>query len=408
MNILYLCEEYPPGKNGGIGTMVRVLARELVKQGHQVYVVGLYPYGYGQANYEEDNGVKVWRLRYRADIGLIKNNYSAMDNLLWKSLKYSSLLHWDTKRSVKSLFSFVNKLVEKYQVDIIDMPDWNTFLHNSLSIVQIPFFKVPLTVKFHGSHSYCLREMSIPYDNRIFNAEQALINRADALSAVSLYTATQTKKLFTVSKAITVLHNTVNIPLPLNRQAVEGKLIFTGALLEKKGVHSLLKAWNRVNSQWPKATLHLYGKGPVTDLKKLIEKHAQGTVFFHGHVAQEILFEELASATAAVFPSYSETFSLAPLEAMAAGCAVIYTSRSSGPELVTDMENGLLVDPDDIDGIAAAIMLLLKDEVLRNKIAGAGKRMVIEKYNISISAEEHIRFYTKAIDEFNSGHNRTI
>jgi glycogen synthase len=46
MNILYICDEYPPGPNGGIGSVVQNLARELVKQGHKVYVVGLYPIGY--------------------------------------------------------------------------------------------------------------------------------------------------------------------------------------------------------------------------------------------------------------------------------------------------------------------------------------------------------------------------
>jgi len=58
-------------------------------------------------------------------------------------------------------------------------------------------------------------------------------------------------------------------------------------------------------------------------------------VHFKGHVSQETLFTQLAGAVAAVFPSYSECFALAPMEAMAAGCAVINTSRASGAELVT-------------------------------------------------------------------------
>ena len=45
----------------------------MVRQGHSVYVIGLYLHGYGGADYEEDEGVRVWRLRYGTDIGLIRN-----------------------------------------------------------------------------------------------------------------------------------------------------------------------------------------------------------------------------------------------------------------------------------------------------------------------------------------------
>ena len=86
MKILFLCEEYPPGKNGGIGTMVKTLSRELVNQGHHVYVVGLYAHGYGQKNFEIDHNVKVWRFRRYTDVGLISNNYSVKDKILLRFL----------------------------------------------------------------------------------------------------------------------------------------------------------------------------------------------------------------------------------------------------------------------------------------------------------------------------------
>ena len=66
MNILYLCDEYPPGQHGGIGTSVRSMARELVKQGHRVVVAGLYSPGYGGADEFVDNGVKVYRFQAAA------------------------------------------------------------------------------------------------------------------------------------------------------------------------------------------------------------------------------------------------------------------------------------------------------------------------------------------------------
>lgn len=400
MNILYVCEEYPPGKSGGIGTMVKVLGREFVKQGHNVYVVGLYPHGYSQANYEEDQGVKIWRLRYRTDTVLIKNNFSITDILFLKFLKYSGVLHWDARVSSTALFNFIKNMIGQYHIDIIEMPDWNTFLHNRLTTLSIPVFKVPLVVKLHCSHSYLLNEMNRPLNKRIFEAERHLLQRADRVSAVSLYTASETKKLFGYTKEISILYNCINIPMVYDKKQFGNKVIFTGALTKIKGVHSLLKAWNLVNMQFSSLTLHIYGKGPINDLKKMLTKDASPTVTFHGHVDRETLLEELSTATVAVFPSYSECFSMAPLEAMAAGCAVVFTTKSSGPELITDMENGLLVDPDDINAIANAIILLTENKKLRCTIAGAGKKLVTEKFNISYAVQQHIKFYVSTINEF--------
>ena len=400
MNILYICEEYPPGKTGGIGTMVHVLGRELVKQGHNIYTVGLYPHGYAQANYEEDQGIKVWRLRYMTDVGLIKNNYSVTDILFWKCLKYSTLLHWDTRISSTRLFNFIKNIIEQYHIDIIEMPDWNTFLHNSLTTVHVPAFKIPVIVKLHGSYSYFQHEMNNPLPKKIFFSEKNLLSRADMISAVSLYTASETKKLFGITNFFSILYNTISIPRNSMVEKIDNKEVITGTHAKKKGIYSLLKAWNLVKRQIPSVTLHVYGKGPVNVLKKMLEKEALATVTFYGHISRETLLHELATAAIAVFPSYSECFSLAPLEAMTAGCAVIYTSKSSGPELIVDGVNGLLVNPDDINAIAKAIILLIEDKKLRQTIADAGKRSVSEKFNVANSAQQHIVFYNDVIREF--------
>ena len=234
MNILYICEEYPPGKTGGIGTMVHVLGRELVKQGHNIYSVGLYPHGYAQASYEEDQGIKVWRLRYMTDIGLIKNNYSVTDILFWKCLKYSTLLHWDTRISSTRFFNFIKKIIEQYHIDIIEMPDWNTFLHNSLTTVHVPVFKIPLVVKLHGSYSYFRNEMNNSLPKKIFFSEKNLLNRADMISAVSLYTASETKKLFGITKDLSILYNTISIPRNSMVEKIDNKVVLRELLRKKK------------------------------------------------------------------------------------------------------------------------------------------------------------------------------
>jgi glycogen(starch) synthase len=127
MNILFVCDEYPPGRNGGIGSMVRNLAVEFVRQGHQVFVVGLYPHGYGGDDFFIDEGVKVWRKKYVTDIGLISNTFSLKDKILLKLLRVTGILKMDAKWSAQKLFSFIGQLIKQYKIDIIEIPDHNQF-----------------------------------------------------------------------------------------------------------------------------------------------------------------------------------------------------------------------------------------------------------------------------------------
>ena len=64
MNILFSCDEYPPVKSGGIGTVTKIVAEELARRGHRVYVVsGVLPEVTLPA-YTIDNGVRIYRLSY--------------------------------------------------------------------------------------------------------------------------------------------------------------------------------------------------------------------------------------------------------------------------------------------------------------------------------------------------------
>jgi glycosyltransferase involved in cell wall biosynthesis len=398
VNILYLCEEYPPGQNGGIGSMVQLLARELVRQGHRVWALGLYPHGYGQPDMAVDEGVTVYRMRYQTDWGLIRNDFSLADNLLYRAWRLTGLLQWDARRSAQKLFARVRQLVGQHQIDIIEMPDWNTFLHHGRPIA-VPPLGAPLVVKLHGGHSYLRHEAGQPAVPHIFAAEKALLQRADALAAVSRYTARQAAALFELQQQVTVLHNGIAMP-PGNlttQDRIEGHIVFAGALSANKGVPVLLQAWHTVNRQQPGAQLHLYGKGSVTQLKKLLKGPAAASVHFHGHQPRETVLRAFATATAAVFPSRSECFSLAPLEAMAAGCPVIYTSQSAGPELVAHRQNGLLVNPNSAEAIADALLELLRDAGLRQQLAQAGQRTVAERFNIPTIAAQHIDFYQRVM-----------
>jgi len=194
------------------------------------------------------------------------------------------------------------------------------------------------------------------------------------------------------------------VPAIETAQRKKQTVVYTGTLIKKKGIFQLLKAWNLVHKEMPEAELFVFGKGKTIIANEFLNSQAASTVFFKGHVSRPQLFNELRSATLAVFPSYSETFGLMCVEAMSVGCPVIYTRRSCGPEIVQDRENGSLVDPDNIDEIAASITELLRNTSLQEKYKVNGRKTVVEKFNIVNSAKEHVSYYTEVVREFEHVH----
>ena len=204
------------------------------------------------------------------------------------------------------------------------------------------------------------RKQKKPVAENIIKVEQAILNQAAAVSAASRYVAEKTAVYLSYSKKIEVLYN--GIDTELETAGVEKnfkQVIFTGTLVAKKGIYQLAKAWNIVNKSLPDARLLVLGKGPQEKVISCLNKEAGKTVTFLGNVATEKLYAHLSASAVAVFPSYAEAFALAPLEAMACGTTVINSNRTSGTELIDDQIDGLLINPDDTDQMAASIIYLL-------------------------------------------------
>lgn len=399
MNILFLCDEYPPGRHGGIGTVVQLLARELVKQGHKVVVAGFYDWGYGGADEFTDEGVKVYRFRRALASGIFKNRFSILVRMLYKLLKASGIFHWDIRYSIKKYKAFVDVLIDKYRIDIIERPDFNDYIQYCKSYIAAPQFNVPAIVKLHGSLTHIAHGNNTSIPQFIWQFEHNILENADAVSAVSKYAAEKAKEYFHYGGNIEVLYNGIKTPSPVEVQKLPATVIFTGALTENKGIYQLMKAWNKVHEKMPAARLMVFGKGPVEKVRSFLDNDAAETVSFYGHVSREELFRKLSEATIAVFPSYAENFALGPMEAMAAGTAIIYTERTSGPELIDHNIDGLLINPDNIDDMAEKICYLLLNPDICETFALKAAKKIRDKFDISVIAEKHIVYYKSILND---------
>lgn len=380
MKVCYVCCEYPPALHGGIGAVVQNTARALVRRGHQVRVIGVYPTNEAAPEYEEDAGVQVWRLR------------SSPRKLSWIPARYR-------------LFKFIEQWSRDGDVDVVEVPDWEGYAS------LWPRLGIPVVARLHGSQSYFGSEMSLPVKRMIFWLESRSFHRADYCSSCSRYTADKTNRIFGPHpKPMTVVYNSVSLASPAKGIARQrNTVVFAGTLTRKKGIIQLIRAWPGVASLRPDAELHIFGKdGGMDDgspmqpyLQSLLPREIRGTVHFHGHVAMAQLRTTYQNCRMAVFPSYAEAFAMAPMEAMAEGCPVICSNRSSGPELLRHGCDGLLVDPDNEGEIAESILNLLEDDSAAARIGCAGRETIRERFSSEHVVNELVDFYSECLGCFN-------
>jgi glycosyltransferase involved in cell wall biosynthesis len=181
--------------------------------------------------------------------------------------------------------------------------------------------------------------------------------------------------------------------LPLPRGFPRGRIILTvgrwAARERYKGVDALIVAVARVRTTIPDVQLVAVGSGD--DLSRLRSIAAEEQVADRVHFLEGLSKEELASCYAAAdvfaLPSIGEGFGLVFLEAMAFGKPVVGADAGGITDLIRDGSNGLLIPPNDPDGLAQGLSRLLQDEALRRKLGECGAAMVRREYQFDAFRE---------------------
>lgn len=143
-------------------------------------------------------------------------------------------------------------------------------------------------------------------------------------------------------------------------------IVYAGVLIPRKGVHHLLTAF--ANLDHPSAQLHLVGHPENAVYASELEQQAQDLniseqVHFVGGVSQQELADYFAKARVMVLPSLSEGLGRVVVEAMLLGIPVIGSRVGGIPDMVTEGENGFLVEPDDVDSLTTALQKLYTADV---------------------------------------------
>lgn len=268
----------------------------------------------------------------------------------------------------------------------------------------------------HAASAYLAREMAGPgrlkvvttlhgtditlvgQEPSFFPITKFLIERSDAVTAVSQWLKEQTRQLFGVAGPIDVIPNFVDTRLFRPRRdarlrarfAAPGEklLIHASNFRQVKNVPAVVEVFARVAARLP-ARLLLIGDGPELCTAQELAA-AQGLADRVASVGQvENMAQVLPLGDLTLLPSRHESFGLVALESMSCGTPVIATAVGGAREFIEDGHNSFLRDPDDLEGMAEAALAVLGDaerwqqmseEARRDAVARFGERCVLKQY----------------------------
>ena len=326
---------------GGVETFVWEVSRELAKRGEEVHIIG----GEGTIR-KEAVGVKTTLFPFWPR--------ERIPNLGTRFRKMGERLSFGCR-------AFPALVGERYDIFHIHKPydlpwAWAAKKRTGCKVIL-------------GSHG-----------TDFFPGDKAFISAVDRAVSCSHFNAGQVQERYGIIPQ--VIYNGIDPevfrPLPPDlglrkRMGIPEKsrvVVFSGRLIGLKGVHILLRAMTRLDRKVPWRLIMIGDGSAREELHHLGRELGIGEqVLFPGYIANRELPSYYSFADLAVFPSLAdETFGMGICEAMACGRAVLSTRVGGIPELVTDGETGVLVEPRNWAELGDRMDRLLSDPSLRSHL----------------------------------------
>jgi len=240
---------------------------------------------------------------------------------------------------------------------------------------------LPVVVTLHGAN---LKEFQASHPRVV----AAVLSRADVIIALGpafrqLLPQNLRRKVVVVPKAATAPTG------PAWAAGSNGPVaLFAGAVGRRKGVDVLAQAWPLVREISPNARLEI--AGPPDD----VAPAPVAGIEWLGSRPRDEIQRRLTACRLAVLPSRHEAMPMFLLEAMAAGRPVVSTPVGDIADLVAD--TGLIVEPGDVAGLAAALIRLLTEPDTASRLGTLARERVVSRYSLGAVAAQLEEVYDRA------------
>ena len=351
--------QFPPHV-GGVGVHIHTLSKELVRQGHEVYVI-TYPH----KDIKDIDGIHV--------IGTKGLNIPGVRGLMFKM---------NAKKALKNL-------VEMEDIDIIH--GHYLFPAGAAAVEVGREYGIKTYITAHGSDMFEVYKKQPLMRSTI----KKVLKGADVVLAVS--NALRHEIIATGVKGISdktrLSWNSVDINkfsdgrndyFKREYQLYDKPIVlFVGNLIKRKNVDSLLEAKKISSTDY---YLVVVGDGPLfKKLKKKVNEENIRDVIFTG--SRDDVENIIPSCDVLILPSYSESFGLVLIEALACGKPVIGSDVGGITEIITK-HVGLLVNPNKISSIAMAIDKVIGDDDFRYMLSLNARDRAMDFSTVTIPYDE--------------------
>ena len=244
---------------------------------------------------------------------------------------------------------------------------------------------------------------------KLSKLEKQAAEKSNLIITISKYTKNKIIQLYEIEKEkIRIVPNGVDIQKfkPSKNQTIIKRqfgvnnrpcVLFVGRLIPRKGLLFLVQAAKQIAKEEEQTIFVIAGDGPQRSqlIYNLEKNRILKNFIFLGDVKDEILPLIYNCADIFVFPSIQEGQGIALLEAQATSKPVITFNTGGVREAIINQETGLLVKPNSNE-LANAILKLLKNEELRNKMGKKGREFVSKYFSWDNNAKKLLEIYKEA------------
>ncbi len=303
--------------------------------------------------------------------------------------------------------ALATKMAEVAQAQDLDLVHCHYAIPHSVSAFLAKSMllprRLPVVTTLHGTDITL-----VGADRSYLPITKFSIEQSDGVTAVSNYLRDETYKIFAVRNSIEVIYNFVNCDTyrPVVNEELrkcfcpqgEKILIHLSNFRPVKRPTDVVEIFARVQKQLP-AVLLMVGDGP--------ERSSAEYLAHHYSLEKKVLFlgkrddtEDLMSlADVLLLPSEKESFGLVALEAMACEVPGIVSNVGGLPEVVTDGQEGYLVEPGNVEQMAERACTLLSDEVRRKEMGHRGRDTAKARFCSSEIIPLYEKFYASVLTQ---------
>jgi glycosyltransferase involved in cell wall biosynthesis len=295
-------------------------------------------------------------------------------------------------------FLVLKKIIEIVKKEKINLIHCHGYKTAYLGAIVNLFLKIPVILTIHNYLFYGNKKFEKKLQKKIFKIISRYFSK---IITVSNDLKKYLENMGIDSKKIKTIYNGIEIENE-NTKRIEKNYKIAGVIsrfVPQKGIIYFIKCIPVVLKEIKNVKFLIIGEGPEKEnlIKEIKELNIENFVEILPY--QKNISSFLKSFDLLVVPSISEGAGIIILEAMANKLPVVATRVGGIPEIVKHNETGILVEPANIGELSSAIIKLLKEEKLAEKMGESAREIVKEKFDINLMIKETEKLYEDVLNE---------